>query len=118
MHPDSKHKLGARAGKFKLEARAGKHKLEARVGKYKLGTRVGKYKLRPRAGKYKLGARAGKYKLGTRAGARAKTGGQAKGRGPGNTKTRDKIDISYISSKRSSKKFCVSKIIDENGRRM
>ena len=38
-----------------------------------------------RAGKQKLGATAGKYKLG--AGTKARAGGQAKGRGPGNTNT-------------------------------
>ena len=73
--------MWARAGKCKLKARAGKYKLGARAGKYKMGARAGKYKLGARTGKYKLGARAGKYKLGARA------GGQAKGRGPGNTKT-------------------------------
>ena len=48
----------------------------------KLLARAGKYKLGARAGKYKLGARASKYILG----ARARAGGQAKDRGPGNTK--------------------------------
>ena len=64
---------------------AGKYKLGvgARAGTYKLSARVSKYKLGARAGKYQLGARAGKYKLGAKARAR----GQAKGRGPGNTKT-------------------------------
>ena len=60
--------------KQKFGTRTGKHKFEARAGKYKFGTR---------AGKHKLGARSGKYNLG--AGARG--GGQAKGWGPGNTKT-------------------------------
>ena len=48
---------------------------------YKSGARVDKYKLGPRTSKYKSATRAGKYKLG----ARAKAGGQATSRGPGNT---------------------------------
>ena len=51
-----------------------------KVGMRKL--RSGKYQSGTRAGKYKFGARAGKYKFG------AKAGDQAKGRGPGNTNTR------------------------------
>ena len=53
------------------------------MAKHKFGSRTGKHKFEARAGKYKFGARAGKHKLG--AGARG--GGQAKGWGPGNTKT-------------------------------
>ena len=67
-----------------MGVRAGKYKLEVRAGKYKFGARADKYKFGARTGKYKLGARAGKYKFG----ARASAGGQAKGRGPGNTNTR------------------------------
>ena len=62
-----------------------------RANKSKLGARADKHKLGASAGKYKLGARAGKYKLGARA--RARAGGQAKGRGPGNTK----IQLKHVS---------------------
>ena len=48
-----------------------------------MGARAGKYKFGARIGKHKVGARTGKHKLG----ARARTGGQAKCRGPGNTNT-------------------------------
>ena len=82
---------GVRFGKYKLETRAGKCKFSVRVGKYKLGDRAGRYKLGARAGKHKLVARTGKYKLGDRAGKcklrfRARAGGQAKSRWPGNKK--------------------------------
>ena len=59
------------------------------ASKSKLGARVGKSKLGARASKYKLGARAGKYKLDARG------RGQAKGRGPGNTKTLLKTSFNY-----------------------
>ena len=74
---------GVRVGKYNLGTRASKCKVSVRVGKHKLGARACRYKLGARTGKCKLGTRAGKYKLGTRARVR----GQAKGRGPGNTKT-------------------------------
>ena len=69
--------MGAIAG-----VRFGKYKLETRAGKCKFSVRVGKYKLGDRAGKYKLGARTGKCKLRFR----ARAGGQAKSRWPGNKK--------------------------------
>ena len=73
-----------------LKLQNGKYKsgVGARAGKYKLRARAGKYKLEAWAGKYKLGARAGNYKLG----ARARAGGQAKGRGPGKTKTQTLVE--------------------------
>ena len=86
-----KCKLETMAGKCKFSVRVGKYKLGDRAGRYKLGARAGKHKLVARTGKYKLGDRAGKYKLGARTGKcklrfRARAGGQAKSRRPGNKK--------------------------------
>ena len=69
--------------------RADKKKFGTRAGKYKLGDRAVKYKLGARVSKYKLGARAGKHKLRAGPGARVRAGvgGQAEGRGSGNTNT-------------------------------
>ena len=84
--------ISSSCGSSKILTWNGKYKsgVRVRAGKYKLRVRAGKYKLRARAGKYKFGARVGKYKLGARA------GGQAKGRGPGNTKTRTKTLFSKL----------------------
>ena len=56
-----------------------------------MGARTGKYKLAARIGKYKYGAKAGKYKFGDR----ARAGGQAKDRGPGNTNTPTRQNIIF-----------------------
>ena len=81
-----------------------------------MGTRVGKYKFGVRAGKCKLGARAGKSQLRARdggrcqkSGARARAGGQAKGRQSGSINTPEKLTYAWFGGKELTGKSIFNK---------